>query len=442
VFNDNSGLTSAPAEGTVVRFVATAEDSLSPVDTFTFSVPPYQVITTGTQTAIVYIKYKLYNRGGNTINDFYVSLWADPDLGGPSDDLVGCDTSLDIFYCYNGTNADAQYGASPPAIGFKLIDGPVVPGTYEDTAVFDGHVMPGYRNVRMSGFSLYVNGTDPDGAVQSYYYMQGLTNSGQLWPNGTHFAVPGDPVAGTGDLDMYPADRRMMGSFGPFDFLPGDSQYVLIKMAIGSGSNRLESITRLFTALQTPPPPQSAFLLKAVPDPFHTYWLNAFNPLSASVVFGYSAAGDPGVPIDWSSVAFAGLPAPDSTKILASYPGFTGEVLQYFFNPHDLLTSLGTVWDMTSYPVSVTGSYNSEGSFTTSGDIPVQGHRSGDVNLDGDVNVGDVTALVGILFRGEPLPDPPEIADVDGLCGFNISDLTYLVANMFAGGDEPKHCTQ
>ena len=193
----------------------------------------------------VYLKYKLYNKGGNTIEDCYVALWADPDLGDAGDDLVGCDTLNNLFFCYNSDNDDAgHYGSTPPALGFKILTGPVVASS-GDTADFDGTPMPGYKNLPMTSFQKYINGTDPNDFVESYNYMQGLSANGTPLPNGTNYAVPGDPVTGTGDLDFNPADRRGMGTCGPINMMPGDSQYVLIKMAVGQGENRLESITAM-----------------------------------------------------------------------------------------------------------------------------------------------------------------------------------------------------
>ncbi len=62
----------------------------------------------------------------------------------------------------------------------------------------------------------------------------------------------------------------------------------------------------------------------------------------------------------------------------------------------------------------------------------------GDVDLSHDVNVADLTRLVGFLFKGgEPL-DPPYIGDLDGNCEVNVADLTYLVKYLFKGGPPPE----
>ncbi|SYZ74145.1 exported hypothetical protein [Candidatus Zixiibacteriota bacterium] len=196
---------------------------------------------------IIFVGYKIYNKGTNHISDCLISFWADPDLGGVGDDLVGCDTLNNIFYCYNATNADQKYGSAPPAVGFKIIRGPLVP-SINDTARFERWFIPGFRNLDMTSFAKYINGTDPLYAQQSYNCMLGLSRQGDPYifdGRNLKYQCSGDPVLETGDLDSSPADRRMMASCGPFDFNPGDSQYVLIAMGVGQGTDRLNSIAVL-----------------------------------------------------------------------------------------------------------------------------------------------------------------------------------------------------
>ncbi len=242
---------SAPDEGTIVQFVTYLDTINTPADTFIFSAPTYTLVETGGEGNAIYIEYKLYNKGGNTIENCYVSMWNDPDLGGAADDLVGCDTLSDIFFCYNGTDWDNMFGARVPAVGYKLLDGPIVV-SQGDTANFAGYRMPGYRNLGMTSHATYINGTDPNDFNETYNYMQGLQADGSPFPNGTGYMYPGDPVAGTGDLDFDPADRRFFGSSGPFTFMPGDSQFVRYKLAVGQGVDRLESITKMNEILNAP----------------------------------------------------------------------------------------------------------------------------------------------------------------------------------------------
>jgi hypothetical protein len=184
----------------------------------------------------VFLSYLIINKGGNTLDSTYVSLWSDPDLGGAGDDLVGVDVDKSMGFVYNATNNDNLYGSSPPAVGFDFFRGPVAD---------DGSTILG-----LASFNKYINGTDPNSRVQSYNYMKGLDAEGNVLINPvtgqpTTYFHDGDPVAGTGWLDTNPADRRLMLSSGPFTMEPGDTQQVVAAIIVGDGSDRKTSISAL-----------------------------------------------------------------------------------------------------------------------------------------------------------------------------------------------------
>ncbi len=196
---------------------------------------------------IIFVRYRIYNKGVNTIENCYFSLWADPDLGEYTDDLVGCDTNLSLGFVYNSDDDDAGfYEDKPPCTGIDFFQGPLVVGGPDDTAYMWGDTIIGYRNLGMVSFNKYINGTDPNDFNETYNYMQGLSPNGDPYVFGGDtllYMHSGDPVAGTGDLDTDPADRRWMQSTGPITFAPGDSTEILAAIIVGLGGNRLESIT-------------------------------------------------------------------------------------------------------------------------------------------------------------------------------------------------------
>jgi hypothetical protein len=121
-------------------------------------------------------------------------------------------------------------------VGLDLLRGPVDPAN---------GFAPGFAS-----FTRYTNGTDPTNAQETHNYMKGLNRDGSLLIDPTTslvttFAVPGDPVAGTGWLDSNPGDRRFMVSSGPFSMPPDDVQTIVAAIVIGQGSDRLSSITAL-----------------------------------------------------------------------------------------------------------------------------------------------------------------------------------------------------
>lgn len=199
----------------------------------------------GPLSKVIFLRFKVRNKGANQLDSAYVSLWADPDLGGFTDDLVGCDTTLSLGYCYNATNADQDYGSSPPAVGFALLRGPLA-------AIGMGAT----DTLGMTAFARYINGTDPVSAVEVYNRMQGLNPDGSpvhvqedpLQPI-TPFEVSGLNLANisgpTNWLDSNPSDRRLFITSGPFAMAPGESQDIVWAICIGQGTDRLASVDDL-----------------------------------------------------------------------------------------------------------------------------------------------------------------------------------------------------
>ncbi|MFH2055595.1 MAG: hypothetical protein ABIJ61_06540 [bacterium] len=206
----------------------------------------------------IFMKFKFINKGSNDFEDMYVSIWSDPDLGDAGNDLVGCDTTLSLGYCYN-EGADDIYGAAPPAVGFDFFQGPIVPDA-DTFALVSGDTVWGYRNLPMTSFAKYVNGEDPRSSAQTYDFMKGLrknAGTGLMEPavnpitgDTSTFVLSGDPVTETtqtGWLDGQGSDRRFMMSSGPFNMAPGDTQEVVCAVLVGQGTNPLNSITVLRT---------------------------------------------------------------------------------------------------------------------------------------------------------------------------------------------------
>ncbi len=189
----------------------------------------------GPVTRTIFLRYKFLNKGVNTLQDLYVGMWSDPDLGGFTDDLIGCDPSRAMGYVYNSGSLDEMYGATPPALGFDLLRGPVGAGGVP---------------LGMTAFARYPNGGGPSDAGQAYDVLRGLNPSGApvIDPTTglpTALWVSGDPIAGTGWIDSAPSDRRLLLSSGPVDLSPGQSQEVDYAIVIGQGINRLSSILSL-----------------------------------------------------------------------------------------------------------------------------------------------------------------------------------------------------
>ena len=247
----------------------------------------------------IFLKFKLINKGRDTLENTYISVWSDPDLGGAADDLVGCDTLLSLGYCYNATNADQLYGTTPPAVGYDFFQGPIVPGNPTDTAWVSGEPRPGFKNLPMTSFNKYINGTDPRNSTQSYQYMMGLdavAGLGAPYINPitgevTTFVMSGDPVTGTGWLDANPSDRRFLLTSGPFTMAPADTQEVVTAIIVAQGADRLSSISVLKLYDQKAQAVFDRNFITPGPPPQPTVYYRPFKE-AIDLVWGQEALGD------------------------------------------------------------------------------------------------------------------------------------------------------
>ncbi len=224
----------------------------------------------------VFKRYTIINKSGNEIKDIYFGYWSDPDLGNASDDYAGCDTLLNIGYCYNGDEDDEfVYGFPPPAMGYNFFERPFFPSP-GDSALVSGKWKKNYKNVPFNAFISIISGVFPpyrdprqgvyEGSLEFYNMFQGLaTNGDDIFDphtgETTTFTCAGDPVLGTGWYfgDGWPGgpgpnDIRLIYSSGPFDFAPNDTQNVTLGIFMAKGESNIGSIAELrkqSQALQT-----------------------------------------------------------------------------------------------------------------------------------------------------------------------------------------------
>ncbi|MEZ4649585.1 MAG: hypothetical protein R3E97_12540 [Candidatus Eisenbacteria bacterium] len=197
--------------------------------------------------SVIFLQWKITNRSGQAFHDTHVTFWADPDLGDSGDDLAGCSPESGTGFVYND-GWDFDYADQPPVVGFRLVQGPIVPSP-GDIAYVSGEEVPDYRNLPLSAFVFYANGEDPRSPDQTYNLMRGLHTDGSPIVDPTTgeittFMAPGEPFE-SGWNDDVPGDKRILLSVGPFDMAPGESQTVAIAVVVGQGGD-VESSLGLF----------------------------------------------------------------------------------------------------------------------------------------------------------------------------------------------------
>uniref|UniRef100_A0A7V2ZLH0 T9SS type A sorting domain-containing protein n=1 Tax=Ignavibacterium album TaxID=591197 RepID=A0A7V2ZLH0_9BACT len=251
---------------------------------------------------MIFVRYSILNTGlvADTLDDVYFGVWADADIGGTvgyTDDLVGCDTTLNAGFTYNDGD-DPQWGATPPCFLIDFFQGPIsyVPGVsftdnngngvYDDgvdTPLDTAHNVrgqvrgvaeyPGALNQGLSSFVQYIQSHptqgDPNTQFEARNYMLGYDKFGNnvdpatwsfggVFQNGVQltdtaairalrinpkFMYSGDPVTKNGWLNIGPDDQRQMSNTGPFKLIKGQPVDIVAAYVVGIGQNAANSVT-------------------------------------------------------------------------------------------------------------------------------------------------------------------------------------------------------
>ena len=221
-----------------------------------------------------FYKYEFRYKGAQALQNTYLGLWSDPDLGDYQDDYVGSDPELGLGFVYNSDDDDAVsaagYGDRPPALGYDYFQGPLVNNDGVDNDE-DGEVDEDDERIALSTFLYYnndnnpVNGNPGDG-IEVYNYLRAIWRDGSLVTFGgdgtdqanprTTIMFPGNPPEYWSEFDAsdapgeqpnVPADRRFLMASGPFTINPGDTQEIVfgIVWSQASDGGALGSVAKL-----------------------------------------------------------------------------------------------------------------------------------------------------------------------------------------------------
>ena len=222
--------------------------------------------TAGAIGSTTFYKYRIMYKGDVPLEDTYMGIFDDPDLGAAFDDYVGSDTTLGMGYVYNADNDDdGYYGPAPPAMGYDFFQGPLVNDNGKDDDG-DGTVDEEDERLKMTSFTFYNNDGgvtgDPGNGADMYNYMSGRWKDGQrisLGGNGrdfsnipTSFMFPGEPGEFWSELNsdgdnspIEPADRRFVMATGPFTIRPNDEQTLVFGIVTSFGEDNIDSVRKM-----------------------------------------------------------------------------------------------------------------------------------------------------------------------------------------------------
>lgn len=214
-----------------------------------------------------------------------------------------------------------------------------------------------------------------------------------------------------------------------------DCQYIFFEIPL-SFFERATAETVLQTAVSELLSDGPAAVSLIDPD---TLDVEAGVPPTVTVYVGDFGDGKTASDVIPSSV-LVGTIVPQSTSVIPSYPGFTGQVLAVDVASTDLMDMYGPVIDTIDKVYTVSWRYNADPvTRTIYGVVTLigQGVVDGDANGDLNVNLADVVYIINYIFKGGPEPDPLSVADANCDGAVNLADAVYLVAYIFRGGPPP-----
>ena len=120
-----------------------------------------------------------------------------------------------------------------------------------------------------------------------------------------------------------------------------------------------------------------------------------------------------------------------SSNILIRHSGFIGHVLKLTLPLPSFMNYYNLIYDTTVESYSVSFEFNDTYEMILNSDVTLVGRLRGDLNLDGEISILDLTLLIDYLFTGlNQIPDL-NTADLDKNKTINISDLTMLINIIF-----------
>lgn len=170
-----------------------------------------------------FLNLRSINRSSQFYDTLMLGLFTDLDLGCANDDLIGCDTILNMGFSFNGVDFDPDcnglpgHGARTPSFGIvslnaemfafsMMLDGPGWNGIPEDGPALHNRLLGRWND----GSPMRVScSNDPSAPVTRYMFATGVSDSTGYSENGCNNA---------------PGYRRFISSYGPFlNVAPGDT---------------------------------------------------------------------------------------------------------------------------------------------------------------------------------------------------------------------------
>jgi len=198
----------------------------------------------------IFMCFDIVNRSELDYGYFKVGLFSDFNIGVRSDDYIGCDSILNLYYGYNGDNLDEDgggekgFGLNPPVAGVKMLSDSLSNFQYWNIA---GPNPSTTDPITDQDYDNNLNSRWNDGSHLTWGGNGYDPSNPSSVP--TNYAYSGDPVAGAGWTEASagntPNSRRGSGSIPSFALAKGERR--MVDMALGvarePGVDNINNIT-------------------------------------------------------------------------------------------------------------------------------------------------------------------------------------------------------
>ncbi len=176
------------------------------------------------------------------------------------------------------------------------------------------------------------------------------------------------------------------------------------------------------------------------PDTLYAFMQHTIDPMFASIACGDFSGGYSVVDVDATMILINGSVVPTMVTVIPNEPPFGGDILLIEAQISEILSTYGVLWGTVNGTFQVSGQFLDSSEFSVSGNVVLRGHVLGDANLDGTVNVADISFLVSYLFLLGPRPPLQDVADLNCDSYVTVTDIGFLATYLFLGGPVPVLC--
>lgn len=213
----------------------------------------YQYVSLDYLNSTSFINLRVFNRGNYSFNNFRTGFWMDGDIGFYGDDYIGCDSTRNVIYCFNGDNTDEDnggalgYGLNPPSIGVVSLTNPIsTAGYYSSASVF-----PAGEPTNAIEFWNALNARGQNG-THWVYGGTGYSGSSGATTTPTNFMYSGNPYTSSGWTESGnlnpPGDRRSIFSLDSVEFNSNQmicNDFAIVYSRLGNNLENVQGVINL-----------------------------------------------------------------------------------------------------------------------------------------------------------------------------------------------------